>query len=200
MYAVACQCFFVNTEDTSVLDEKWQEAAQGLRETNPSITEGELDKERINWSLLEGKRFYIPNSFDFTLETVSVYTNDELLKKACEILLERLGAIKDMAQTDTLTIEASDTTIDNCYDITLENEDYTIGNMLQYIMFKELHENSKVLSFCGFKKFHPHDSHSILRMALVNDEPKQAILEYIVSMVELLGQQVSNIMKEFQAL
>ena len=72
---------------------------------------------------------------------------------SCGILLEKLNALKDIVQTDSLRIETSDTTIDNCYDIVLENEDYTIGNMLQHIMFKELHENTKVLTFCGFKSF-----------------------------------------------
>ena len=200
MYTVACQCFFTNTEDPALIDEKWQVESQRLRDVNPNITDGDLENERKNWLFLEGKRHFIPNSFDFTLETIGVYTNDELLKTACVILLEKLNTLKNTIQTDSLRIETSETTIDNCYDIILENEDYTIGNMLQYILFKELHENTKVLTFCGFKKYHPHDDHSVLRVAFINDEPKQAIYDYMITMIDNLRQQFENIMKEFQAL
>ena len=56
MYTVACQCFFTNTEDPALIDEKWQETAQTLLDANPNIADEELDKEKKNWLFLEGKR------------------------------------------------------------------------------------------------------------------------------------------------
>ena len=200
MYTVASQCFFTNTIDPAVNEEEWQNALKDIRATTPDITEAQVEKERRNWMFLEGKRHFIANSFDFTLETIGVYTNDELVETACTILLDKLNNLKTITQSDKLKIDASETTIDNCYDVILEDEDYTIGNMLQTVMFKELHERTKVLSFCGFKKFHPHDDHSVLRLAFVNDEPRHVINEYIVTMTENLTQQFSNVIKEFQSL
>ena len=200
MYTVACQCFFTNTQDAALVDEEWQNALKEIRATVTDITDAQTEKERRNWMFLQGKRHFIPNSFDFTLETIGVYTNDELMETACMILLDKLNDLKTLIQSDKLRIETSDTTIDNCYDIILENEDYTIGNMLQTVLFKELHERTKVLSFCGFKKYHPHDDHSVLRVAFVNDEPRHAINEYMVTVTENLTQQFNNVIKEFQSL
>ena len=52
-----------------------------------------------DWELLDAQRYYIPNSFDFTIKTVGVYTCKELLKIACERLMEKAKTIKSIIET-----------------------------------------------------------------------------------------------------
>lgn len=41
-----------------------------------------------NWELIDAERIFLPNSFDFIIETVGVYTNAQLVTKACDIMIK----------------------------------------------------------------------------------------------------------------
>ena len=43
--------------------------------------------------LLEGKRYYVKDTFDFMIETVGIYKNNKLIKKACQIIKYQLEKI-----------------------------------------------------------------------------------------------------------
>ena len=76
--------------------------------------------------------------------------------------------VKNLIEQDDVDIEASENTLENCYDITLVNEDYTLGNILNYELYTQFFLDLKALDYVGFKKLHPHDSDSILRMSLTD--------------------------------
>jgi hypothetical protein len=46
----------------------------------------EIEFESKNWLLLDGKRITKPDSFNFTIQTVGVYTNSQIVKAACDVL------------------------------------------------------------------------------------------------------------------
>ena len=121
--------------------------------------------ETKNWKLLEGQRVIKNDSYDFGVETIGVYTNAELVRKACNILIKKLEGINSLLDKDELAITTSTNTMKNCYDIILENEDYTIGKVIEYTLYAKFYEELKTMTFCGFKKLHPHDSDSIIRVA-----------------------------------
>ena len=159
-FNVVGTCSYGNTIDEVGIEKqliemrkKWSE--QNLNEEN----------EEKNWRLLEAKRIYILNSFDFILQSIGVYTNIELLVIACDILINKAQLIISSIDNDTIDIHTAESTILNCYDIILKNEDYTIGNMLQYILFKKFYKSKLELSYCGFTKEHPHDLDSVIRLA-----------------------------------
>jgi DNA-directed RNA polymerase subunit L len=138
-------------------------------------TADDIDFMSKNWKLLEGQRIIEPDSFDFILESVGVFSNKDLVKKACSILVDKLKTLDTLLETDELKIVPSLSTMFNCFDIILENEDYTIGKVIEYFLYSKFYEGTKSLSFCGFKKMHPHDKDSIIRVAYKEELDKMAI-------------------------
>jgi DNA-directed RNA polymerase subunit L len=163
MFNVVGTCSYGFTPDPELMRLELQKKQQIWRDENK--TAEEIDFESNNWKLLDGLRFVKKNSYDFVLETLGVFENEEIVKKACEIIISKMQLLKDAVEKDELSIKHSNTTMDNCFDITLENEDYTIGNILNLILFNVGYRDTKVLTYCGFKKMHPHDSDSIIRIA-----------------------------------
>lgn len=146
-------------EQLEIRKQKWKDEGK---------TETEINFEASNWTKLEGLRYIIRDSFDFVIETVGIYDNEEILIKACIVLLQKLETLKFMLEKDEIKIIASDNTLDNCYDVILENEDYTIGNILNYELYKTFYLELKSLNFTGFKKMHPHDTDGVLRLSIVD--------------------------------
>lgn len=142
--------------------------------------EEEILFEVENWKLLEGKRFYIKDSFDFIIQSVGVYDNMEIVVLSCKILIRTLKELQSTIEKDELEIKVSESTMSNSYDIILENEDYTIGKILEYFMYSKFYESTKELTFCGFKKFHPHDTYSIIRVANATPVEKSSIKGYLL--------------------
>lgn len=136
--------------------------------------EKQIKFESENWKLLEGKRIFKKDSFDFVLQSVGVYTNEELLNAGCKIIIQKLNDIDSIIEKDELEIKNSESTLSNCFDIILENEDYTIGKVLEYFMFTKFYTTNN-LTFCGFKKLHPHDTYSIIRVAYIDPVEKSTI-------------------------
>jgi len=148
--------------------------------------------EADNWKLLDGLRITKPDSFDYIIQTLGVFTNQELVQKACDILIRRLTDVKD---DDELQITPSQTTMSNCYDIILKNEDYTIGKAIEYMFYARYFNDTQVLSYCGFKKMHPHDSDSIVRVAYKDVVDKPMIKGHLESCIESLTQILDKIKK-----
>jgi DNA-directed RNA polymerase alpha subunit len=135
--------------------------------------------EEANWKLLDGLRVTLPDSFDFTIETVGVFTPNELMIKACNIINRKLDEFVNSIPELKLNELTNQNTISNCYDVILEDDDYTKGKVIEYMMFSRYYEGTEVLSFCGYKKMHPHDPHSILRLAFKEKTEVTVIQEYL---------------------
>ena len=67
----------------------------------------ELDLERRNWMLLNEQRHFKPDSFSFTIETVGFYSNEDLIIKACDIVIEKIETFNRTLQSKTVKIEKS---------------------------------------------------------------------------------------------
>ena len=137
-----------------------------------------------DWRLLDAMRLTKKDSFDFVIQTVGVFTNEELVEKACNILNDKLLFIDTQIETDEIKIVEAVNTMTNCYDIIIENEDYTIGKALEYMMYSKYFEGIQILSYCGFKKMHPHDADSIIRVAYKEDTDLTTIKTHVKYCVE----------------
>ena len=144
----------------------------------------DIEFEAKNWKLLDGLRITKNDSFDYSIQTIGIYTNQELVHKACDIVIKKRELVDTLSDTDELDIHPSDNTMTNSYDIILQNEDYTIGKIIEYMMYAKFYENAQILTFCGFKKMHPHDTNSIIRVAYKEITDKTTIKQNLKACLE----------------
>ena len=163
MFNVVSKCTYSNTMDRITAEKKWDEHKTVLESKQTPIED--IQFEKINFQILDAQRYYIENSFYFTIQTLGIYSNKELIKETCKVLNNKFQGLIDAIETDIVPIHISETTMDNCWNIVLENEDYTIGKILEYILYENFYKKDKILSFCGFRKLHPHNTESIIRVA-----------------------------------
>ena len=167
MYNVVSTCAYGNTMDLVKANDVWNDKE---RELKASLSEEEIEKEKKNWYLLEGKRIFVPDSFDFTIESVGVFSNFEILYKACDIFINKCKLfIKNIEKSENVSIKKNENSINtNEFIITIKDEDYTLGYALEYFLYEDYFKGDNSLSFVGFKVPHPHISEGIIRMAFVS--------------------------------
>lgn len=170
MFNVVSKCSYGNTPDAVLAKKIWEDREDTLR--SEQLSDAEIAFQKRNFNLLDAQRSYISDSFDFIIQTVGVFENRAIVRKACLVLYKKMFELIQMVDSKTVPVLNSETTIDNCYDIILENEDYTIGKSLEYVLYNKYYIGDKTFTFCGFKKFHPHNDDSTLRIAF--KEPSSA--------------------------
>jgi len=159
---------YENTVDNVKGNEEW------LKYKDKLVKEGKKDKEinniEKNWMIHNAKRYFIDNSFQFKLETIGIYTNEELIKIACNILINRFEILKKMVQNDKIEIEKNTINTNFSHDIILPNISYTLGKVLEYLFHDRYFKRKKTFSYVGFIKKHPHDDDSIIRIVFKDGE------------------------------
>jgi DNA-directed RNA polymerase subunit L len=166
-YNVAHTCTFVYEKDIVNQNAVWDSIKNTIVEKDDTPETEALKKK--NWMLGDGTKIVKPNIYNFKLETVGVFSNLEIIRKAIDLLISMFR--KYMERNDYI-ITRPENIIKNGYDIQIE-DDYTAGYILQYILYQNFYEKEKILSFVGFKKFHPHDSYSIIRLAFNSDDSNE---------------------------
>ena len=197
MYNCVSTCSYANTPDPIKMDGIWSKKTKELKSSG--LSKDAIEAQKKNWYLLEGKRYFTKNSFDFIIESIGVYTNQEIVQKAIEILSNKLKHVDDQITEGNMPINLSNSTIKNCFDVTLVNEDYTLGMILEYMMYSKHFEGDKILSYIGFKKFHPHDKDSTLRIAFKEKTDMAIIHQYIQQIVHEISGLLKIIQDNFKA-
>jgi DNA-directed RNA polymerase subunit L len=173
MFNVVSKCAYGNTRDDAKVNHAWEQQEHKLR------ADGETDQDirfqKSNYMILDAQRQSVENSFDFVIQTLGIYDNRELIRKACIVLQNKFIDFIELLDADSVPIYLSETTMANCYDMVLENEDYTMGKCIEYVIYTKFYEGTKSMSFCGFKKFHPHDNSSKLRVAFEKKTDKSEL-------------------------
>lgn len=172
VYNVVSICTYQNTPDFEKQNSFWESQANSLANT---LTEAEIEFRHQNYKNSDAQRIFVPDSFDFTVQTIGVYNNREIVLIANSVLINTFMEMNENIESNIIPINVSETTMENCYDVILENMDYTIGKVLEAFLYEKHYKGDKILSFCGFKKFHPHDNHSVLRIAF-NDKIDRAMV------------------------
>lgn len=176
-YNVVSKCAYGNSIDAEKAKTVWDNIEQKMR--SEESTNDEISFQKKNYYLLDAQRSFMKDSFDFVIQTVGVYENREIVKKACVVLQNKLVELVQNIESDIVPITISETTMDNCYDFILENEDYTLGKTLEYILYEKYYNGEKILTYCGFKKLHPHNDDSTLRIAFSQPADKRMVGQYI---------------------
>ena len=181
-FNVVSTCSYRNTPDEYKISE--------IKENKLSELQSKYDNEQDvqfylkDWLNLDAKRIFMENSFDFKIKTIGVFDNIEIVIKAIKILIDRLVQIKTIFSTSNNSINNSDNTIENSFDITLINEDYTIGKIIEYSLYELYYIGNGALTFCGFRKPHPHINQSIIRIAFKETTEMSKIIEYISNAID----------------
>jgi DNA-directed RNA polymerase subunit L len=170
-------------EELNIMKQRWKDDGH---------TPDEIDFKADNWKLIDGMRYVHKNSFDFSIESECVYSNDELVVLACDILNSKFAALRKVCEDGELEIKSNESTIENGFDVVLENEDYTVGNILNYLIYKTFYTDLKTVTYVGFKKMHPHDAHSLLRIGFSDstaDSPRvvQTIIGTIDDAIKIIS-------------
>lgn len=179
---VSC-CAYGNTPDTITINQEWDKKQKLL--TSQNIKQDELEYIKKDWMALDANRYYINNSYDFTVETIGVFDNISIFKKACHIMIDKFNKLMNDINTNIdKHIILLNSTMFNGYEIILENEDYTLGKVLEYLLYSMYYEKNDILNFCGFRKPHPHINISIIRIGFNNISEynsKSSVFELIVN-------------------
>ena len=195
-YNVASTCCYgaaVDEEQSKIL---WLQREKELK--NKNISSKEIKSLKIDYDNLEAKRNIKKNEFNFTIETIGIYSNFKLIELACSIINKKLSNTLTKIQSNNDLIIKSNNTINNCYEIILENEDYTIGKIIEYQLHKKYFEETQELLYCGFIKKHPHDSDSIIRIAFKEDVSNDIIIACIADSIKKLQEIYNKIKEEFK--
>lgn len=206
MFNVVSCAAFGNTVNMLSANGEWREKELKLKEEG--LSDEDIEYIKKDWYALDALRKSTPNSFDFTIETIGVFENEAIVKKACMIMIEKIGKLKqNMIDNMERLIEEVDTTIKGSHDIKLEGEDYTLGKVIEYILFetqylgKEVYNKNykgdKKLLYCGFRKPHPHINESYIRVG-GNKIDKQIISEIVISSCDKATTIFNKIMENFQ--
>ena len=177
MYNVVSKCAYSNTQDDAKIVEMWGNLESKLRDENTSVED--IQYKKRDFMILDAQRYFVENSFDFVVQTIGIYENDEIVKNACCILQNKFVDMIQSLESDTVPINISESIMDNSYDVILENEDYTIGKVLEYILYEKFFVSEKSLSYCGFKKYHPHDTRSTIRLAFNQKTDRNMVKQYM---------------------
>ena len=199
-YNVASTCSYSSTKDLIKANSAWTEIQKQLKKDG--LDASTIDEKKQDWLSIDAKRFIIKDSFDFIIETVGPFPNTSIIEKACGIMIDKLTKFQDDIQTKDKMIEASASTIENCYDITLIGEDYTLGKAMEYTMYSKYYDkpnssSEKLLTYCGFRKPHPHIDISIIRLGFKNPVEISAIITYLIGAADDCKSVYEKIMADF---
>ena len=89
MFNVVSTCAYGNTIDKSKAETIWQEHENKL--SSEQMTKQDIELHKKNFYLLDAQRQFVEDSFDFSIQSVGVYDNKEIVKMACIVLIEKLS-------------------------------------------------------------------------------------------------------------
>lgn len=188
MYNVVSTCFYVFTQDMKAANKEWENKKSTLKGS-----EEEIQLIKKNWYLLDAKRIVMDNSFEFTIETVGIYENTDIVLMACEIIQKQLT---EYIEGNNYHYRENDTTMANTIDIVFPNGNYTIGKLLEYQFYKNMFP--KLLNYVSFFKIHPHATEGILRLAFTDETSEGTLTEYFITVCKKLMDEFNDIYKLFK--
>ena len=193
-FNVVSTCAYGNTLDALKIDEEWKIKEATLKE---KYTKEEIEFAKKDWMLLDAKRCYTEDSFDFTIETVGIYSNFRLVEMASLVIIKKLYIFLESIKNNSSLIYDAIDTLENCYIITIENEDYTIGKIIEYYLYSNLFIEKKDINFVGFLKKHPHDKNSIIKISYKMQTSKDEIITILEEAVNESIMLLNQIAKYF---
>lgn len=168
VYNVVSTCSYGFTEDPVKQKTAWEAYKKDHIDNNDDKSI-DVEMEKENWKLLQGRRCTVRNSFDFVVETLGVFDNVSIIRKACQVLVNKYELLRNEFEQDNIEIKKGNTVRDS-YDIIIPNDNNTLGKLLEFSLYDLYYEKQPFLSYVGFNKPHPHVPYSIIRIMFHNDD------------------------------
>ena len=193
-YNVVSTCSYGNTPNIPLIEDKISKLI--LEYESKNLDQKKIDFLIKDWRLLNEEMNFIPDSFDFTIETIGQFSNKDLIIKAIDIMKQKIFNFIEDIQVNEDLIRKSETTLENAYDIYLINEDYTLGKAIEYMLYKKHYdkESDKILNFVGFKKPHPHIDESLIRVGFYQPTDKSSVINILINVGKDLENLYQNIL------
>ena len=175
------------------------------------------EEEKRDFELLDAQRYYIKDKFKMTIQSLGVFSNVELIKMACNIIMAKLNKIEDyiinsssISTKDELLYNETNGTLsekeleyykkqycnlykdDEFFVFELKDDDYTIGKLVEKY-FNKLYGNK--LDYIGFKKVHPTKKEAYIYMKYkseINDEIIYTSFKELISILNRLFQKIES--------
>ena len=193
-FNVVATCSYGFTSDEGKIKKLYNEKKTELSKTDTNKEDIEFALK--DWLILEAKRHFIKNSFDFVIETVGPFSNSAIVYKACDIMINKLRKFQNTMNNQQDLISSSNTTIVNGYDITIPNEGYTLGKVIEYVLYSKYY--GSVLTYCGFQKPHPHIDICKIRLGFKDIIEISNIVTYLVDVADDAIKVYEKIMVSFK--
>lgn len=196
-YNVCSTAAYNNMIDEVKQTEAWSSIEDDM--VKNGLSKKAIDDKKKNWYLLEGKRYYAEDRFQFRVETIGVFTNEELIKKACLVLNVQFHKLSEKITNDEVVYVKDSINVKNSFDVKLFGVDYSVGKNIEFMLHDRFLNKSKVLTYVGFIKRHPHDDHSIIRIIFKDEEKanKDNIRSLLQSSIDYCIQNYTNISDSF---
>ncbi len=192
-FNVVSTCSYAATKDEAAAKIAWDKMASDFK--SKGVDPSEIEFKYLDWEQIDAKRITIPNSYDFIIESIGIFTNEEIVVKACHVMFSKLDNMKLLIESNDLKIIKSKTTMSNCYDVIFKNEDYTLGSVLENILYEKYYQ--KTINFCGFNKPHPHINESILRINFMDDSNEDTLKIILIETISETEQIFNKIASNF---
>tara|TARA_B100000424_G_C22933614_1_gene496697 strand:- start:812 stop:1921 length:1110 start_codon:yes stop_codon:yes gene_type:complete len=174
---VVSTCVFKNTPDNEEIQKVWNSKEKAL---DSSISASDKKQLKDDFMNLDAERIFIPNSFDFIIESLGIFTCESLMVNACKILIEKIKVFCSSLDKDNNLIQERMCAMPFSYQLELQNEDYTFGKVLEYILYTNQFEKAHKLAYISFKKEHPLNKNSLLLISCVNNLQKEEIAKMFI--------------------
>ena len=182
-FNVVSACSYEMTTNQELINYAWKEKESQIRKENKDAADIEeiVEYAKKDFMYLDAKRIIVPNSFDFIVETIGVFENSEIISKACEIIIDRLGKAAKSISEDTTHIEKVP---GDFWMVKLQNEDFTITKIIEYVLYSTHFEGDKLLDYCASSRQHPHIPLSLIKLHFTKDVDEELISQLINSACE----------------
>ena len=192
---------------------------------NESEVSKEADKikdpsKKKDFLLLDAQKINIPKRFTFSLETIGIYNNNQLILKGCKYILQRITQINNYFTQQNNSIQTknkyneliNDGTLsqeernqysqsycalykeDSFYILEIKEDDYTIGKLIEHYFYEKY---SSITSFVGFKKEHPTKKEAYIYIKYSNTHDDIEIYQHFVQILQVLTNIFTTIQQEF---
>ena len=160
--------------------------------------------------ILESQKIYIPNKFKFTVQTLGIFTNEDIIYKSCDYIIDCLNNITQFLSSQKKIEPYTEITYDNeskqeiyCnifkqkkfYILELKRDDYTIGKLIEKYFYL-IH--SKKVEFVGFKKDHPTKKEAYIYIKYIKQDKKNdiAIIQDLIFVCKYMIEDIFSVIKK----
>jgi DNA-directed RNA polymerase subunit L len=174
---VVSKSVFENVQDPVKVQKKLDE----INESDPV--------KRRDFELLDAQREYIDNKYKFTIASLGGFSNSDIVKMACEYIIERFNRLDNELDSTTTIMEKTDIddfTNDAFYSLyvhedmedflvlKLKDDDYTIGKMIENHLYGMFRSD---LEFVGFEKKHATEREAYIYIKYMNPSDKESLIK-----------------------